>query len=145
LLSGEVEEIFLEDFAVAQLRRECIGQRPLAVNRALQGGHDRNAKIAEQVREVDDVCFHALARFRAVELSKEKILHVDDRADAAFGNHELGHRRHPVARMERSVIRESRISLRSMRATQRGISMLTVARTSALTSESAEATGATTR
>src|SRR5262249_4487619 len=85
------EEILLEGFAVAQLRRERSGQKALAVNRALQGGDDRNAEIAEQAREVDDVCFHSLARFRAVELGKKEILHVDDRADAAFRNYSVGH------------------------------------------------------
>src|SRR5262249_41061405 len=91
LFLGEIEEVLLEQLRLAELCLERGGQGAFAVDRALEGRDYRNAEIAEQAREGDEVLLHSAARGATAELGEEIVLHVDDCARAALGDKAFGH------------------------------------------------------
>ena len=51
------------------------------MNGPLEGGHDRDAEIAQQARETGGARFHPCANARVAELREKEVLKIDDDAD----------------------------------------------------------------
>src|SRR5262249_5433034 len=131
LLPGQIEEVLLEHLRRRAEAAQSIGQASLAQDRALQRRDDRDAEIAEQAREVEQVGLDPRPRGPSAELCQEEVLHVDHDAPAPIRDDAPAHRVIAVAQGDA--------------ARQRGISADNVVRTKPATSAYALSTGESTR
>ena len=135
LFLGQIEEILLEKFClVTEMLLDPLGQCALGVDGPLEGRDDRNPEIAEQAGKVPRIRLDFGTKTAVARLRQEKLLHVDDGAQAVIGSDALGHGP-AVAAFRCSIFKDLDFSQRTFGRVNRLTSAVIAVRTSEATSE----------